>query len=78
MRCIHIKIRDEQDAIRFVNKLASMDGDFYLTNRSGKECVNAKSYIGVLYFMVIHPDDTFLCAENGEIPAELVEEDIGV
>ena len=78
MNRVKISINNEHDAMELVNSLAPMSGNFSLVTENYKECVNAKSYLGVLYFMVIHPGDTYLFSEDGMIPDEYMEDDADV
>ena len=54
----------EKQAYDLVSTLALTKGRFSLVSGNGKECVDAKSFLGVTYFMVVHPNDTYLVYEN--------------
>lgn len=73
MTKVKIKVRNDKDAFELVSALAAKDGQFALFSGDCKECVDAKSYLGVLYFMVVHPDDTYLFSESGFVPEKFKE-----
>lgn len=67
-----IRLNGDKDALDFVSMLNS-DGSaykYYLENKDGKERVDARSLLGVLYFLSLHNDDTFLVndTKDGNYP----------
>lgn len=66
-----IRLVTNQDAVEFVSTL-NTDGTatrYSLENFDGKYRVNARSLLGVLYFVTEHNDDTFFVNdEGGDIP----------
>ena len=69
-----IRLITNQDAIDFVSTINS-DGTvnkFSLENFDRSYRVNARSLLGVLYFITEHGDDTYLVNDNGEqIPSSI-------
>lgn len=68
----HIRLNVEKDVQDFVSDINS-DGTtnkYVLENFDSTHIVDARSYLGVLYFAVEHHDDTFLVnlSEDGRIP----------
>ena len=61
-----VDVKDERDAFDLVSVLAKRSGHYSMKNGSGKECVDAKSFLGVMYFMVVHPRDIYLIYEGAE------------
>ena len=63
----------ERNAAEFVSILSKSPAKFYLYTANRKECVNAKSFLGLMYFMGVHPDETYLECDDpaSEIPADI-------
>ena len=63
----HIRLMTNQDAINFVSLLNS-DGStrkYALEDYSGHHRVDARSLLGVLYFIAEHNDETYLANDDG-------------
>ncbi len=72
-----LRINGEQDAELFV-KLLNSDGSldkYYLEDATATERVNARSFLGVLYFIAYHNDETYLVNEtnDGQYPGGIDE-----
>ena len=65
---IHIKVSTNDQAASLVSGLNAVPYPCYLYNGKGNECVDAKSYLGVVYFMVMHQHDTYFWSGQDEIP----------
>ena len=69
-----IRLITNQDAVDFVSTINS-DGTatkYSLENFDRSYRVNARSLLGVLYFITEHSDDTYLVNDNGEqIPSSI-------
>ena len=63
------KAKDVEDFIRSINSDGTTN-KYILENFDSTHVVDARSYLGVLYFAVDHADDTFLVnlSEEGKIP----------
>ena len=63
------KAKDVEDFIRSINSDGTTN-KYILENFDSTHIVDARSYLGALYFAVEHADDTFLVnlSEEGEIP----------
>ena len=68
---IHLNV--ETDAAEFVSILSKSPAKYYLYNSNKKECVNAKSFLGIMYFMGVHPNETYLECDDSTaaIPVEI-------
>ena len=58
-----INITNEKEAFDLVSTLAKKEGNYYLVTDNGKECVDAKSFLGVMYFIVVHPHNMYIVYE---------------
>ena len=72
-----LRINGERDAEQFV-RLLNSDGSldkYYLESKDCNERVNARSFLGVLYFIVYHNDETYLVNEtnDGQYPGGIDE-----
>lgn len=56
----HIKLTTEMDAVKLVGALSKCTPRYYLYTPNKKECVNAKSFLGIMYFMSVHPNEIYL------------------
>ena len=67
----HIRLNNQTDVLNFVTALSKYEDTFSIENANGKQRVNAKSVIGVMYTMMDFPEELFLVNEtnNGFIPA---------
>lgn len=69
-----IRLITNQDAVDFVSTINS-DGTatkYSLENFDRSYRVNARSLLGVLYFITEHGDDTYLVNDNnGQIPSSI-------
>ena len=68
----HIRLDKAKDVKNFVSSINS-DGTtdkYILENFDSSHIVDARSYLGALYFAVEHADDTFLVnlSNDGKIP----------
>jgi len=68
----HIRLMNNQEAVEFVSLLNS-DGTatkYSLENFDGSYRVNARSFLGVVYFCTEHNDDTYLVndTDTQELP----------
>ena len=68
----HIRLDKAKDVEDFVSRINS-DGTtdkYILENFDSSHIVDARSYLGALYFAVEHADDTFLVnlSNDGKIP----------
>lgn len=73
----HIRLDTNSDAINFVQHL-NADGstDKYILESTNREyCVDARSLLGVLYFISEHHEDTFLVNKtaDGHYPSGIDE-----
>lgn len=57
---LRIRILSQNDVVTLVNSLNTWVDKFILESEDGTYRVNAKSVLGVLYFVSEHPMDTYL------------------
>jgi len=57
---LRIRILSQNDVVSLVNSLNTWTDKFILESEDGTYRVNAKSVLGVLYFVSEHPMDTYL------------------
>ena len=69
---VKITIKNNDEAFALVEDLMTHAGQYALFSGDCKECVDAKSFLGVLYFMLTHPNDTYLYSDSGYIPEQFV------
>lgn len=60
MNRLRIRILSQNDVVSLVNSLNTWTDKFILESEDGTYRVNAKSVLGVLYFVSEHPMDTYL------------------
>lgn len=67
----HIRLTNQADMLGFIQRLSNFEDSFSIESRSGKQRVNAKSVIGVMYTMCDFPEEMHLVNDTheGQIPA---------
>lgn len=69
----HIRLTNQKEAIHFVNELSKKFDEYCIENKDGTRKVNAKSIIGLMYFIIDLNDEMYLVNEthDGLIPSSL-------